>query len=155
MSEQTIQDEPEEETLLELKSSKKAYAVPLTFAVLCLFPIATIPISIIIFGVVWVVLKVNRYTITNERLMLTSGIIARKVEEIELFRIKDVSVSQGIVGRMLNVGDVKVESVDESSPIMKISGIDDPVAVKEQLRKLYRAARKKERVMNTELIYSQ
>lgn len=154
VSENDADLEREEKTLMELKSSWKAYAGSIGIAIFCIFPIATLPITFIILAVVWVALKVNRYKITDERLILTSGIISRKVEEIELFRIKDVTVSQGVLGRIFDVGDVKIESVDDSTPIMKIRGIDNPLEVKEKLRKLYRAARKKERVVNTELIYS-
>lgn len=153
-TEKREETEIEEETLLELKTSAKSYASAIGIAVICIFPVITLPITFILLGVIWIALKVNRYKVTNERVILTSGIVSRKVEEVELFRIKDVTVSQGIIDRLMGVGSVKIESVDESTPILKIKGIENPVEVKEQLRKLYRASRKKERVVSTELLYN-
>lgn len=147
-------DMEEEVTIAEFKSCYKAYIFWLILAALLALPVATIPASFVIVLIVWLSVRFNKYKVTTERLITTRGIIFRKMEEVELFRIKDVNVSQSVLGRILNYGTVRIEATDTTTPTLKIKGIDRPIEIKEQLRSLYRKSRKKERVVNTELIYS-
>jgi membrane protein YdbS with pleckstrin-like domain len=75
-----------------------------------------------------------RYRLTTHRFFLTRGIFARRMDEIELVRVDDVSVSQNILQRIFNVGDVTLIASDSTDPRLEIQGIDDPISVKEQIR---------------------
>jgi uncharacterized membrane protein YdbT with pleckstrin-like domain len=99
---------------------------------------------------VWLVLVglsrklVTRYRLTTQRLFVDKGFISRKVDEVELKRVDDVSVQQNIVQRMFNVGDVKVMApTDPSSPTISVVGICNPIEVKEKIRGLTQELRKK------------
>ena len=76
------------------------------------------------------------------------------MDEIELFRIKDVTVHQTFMQRLLGVGTVTVLSSDDSTPQLVLPGVDDPLSFKETLRTEYRAARKREHVGTAEWIPS-
>ncbi len=56
----------------------------------------------------------TKYTLTNHRLIIEKGIIAKKIDDIELYRIKDTKLDQGVVDRMLQIGSVKVNTSDVS-----------------------------------------
>jgi uncharacterized membrane protein YdbT with pleckstrin-like domain len=56
----------------------------------------------------------TRYTLTSERLIVAKGLLSRKIDEIELFRIKDVTLSQSFFQRLVGYGNVKVASSDTS-----------------------------------------
>ncbi|MDG1286699.1 MAG: PH domain-containing protein [Rickettsiales bacterium] len=157
MSEENQPELEEDETVIqEIKPSWKAFLFWIVLGVgaslMTMFML--LPLTLIIFAFIFLHMKVDMYTITTERLIFKHGIIARTLEEIELFRIKDVTVSQGFFERLLNIGTVQVLSVDDTTSKLLIKGIDDPMAIKEKLRKMYRASRKKERIVNTELLYS-
>lgn len=96
----------------------------------------------------------NRYRLTTERLFLRTGFIARHTEEIELFRIKDVSVRQGVLHRLVGAGNVTVLSSDDSTPWVVLRGIPRPNEVKEQIRQGSRAARKREGMRAAEFMQS-
>jgi uncharacterized membrane protein YdbT with pleckstrin-like domain len=83
----------------------------------------------------------------DDRLELDSGIISRKIENVELFRIRDVGLRQGLLGRMLNFGDVYVHSTDSSTPALHVRGIDNPKEFYELLRERVSESRAAHRTM--------
>ena len=103
---------------------------------------------------VWVESTFNRYRLTTERLFLRTGFIARRSEEVELFRIKDVSVRQSLLHRMVGAGVVTILSTDDSTPYVVLHGVPRPEEVKEQVRQASRAARKREGMRAAEFIHS-
>lgn len=84
-----------------------------------------------------------KYRVTTQRLFIERGIISRTVDEIELVRVDDVTVHQGLFGRLFNVGDVTVVSTDASDAQLLMRGIEDPVGVKEKIREYTQKRRKK------------
>ena len=81
------------------------------------------------------------YILTNQRLRILSGRLSKKEEEIELIRIKDIRVKQGLMDRAKGIGDVEVVSADETTPNLVLKDIKDPVGVKETIRNAVRAER--------------
>lgn len=91
-----------------------------------------------------------KYRLTSERLIVTQGVASRRVEEIELYRIKDVTVVQGMVGRMLGFGTVVVHGNDATTPRLSLHSVNNPVGVKEGIRERLRVARRTEGVRAVE-----
>jgi len=111
-------------------------------------------IGIFILVGVWYRTIATKYRLTSQRFIVRRGLIARRVEELELYRIKDVSMQQGMIQRLLNYGSVLILSTDDSSPRILLEGISNPFQIKEQIRTRYRMARKTERIRAAELIES-
>jgi len=105
------------------------------------------------FGI-WIETHSTEYKLTTQRFFLKKGLIAKHLEELELYRVKDVTVNQGIIQRILGFGSVTILSTDDSTPKIVMHGIAKPMEVKELIRKTYRVARKKERVHAAEFIPS-
>ena len=84
----------------------------------------------------------NYYVLTTTRLIIISGILGRKVDEIELFRVVDSSVNQSFVDRCVQLGDINVISTDKTGAIV-MRKIMDPYRVRDALRLAYREARAK------------
>jgi len=76
------------------------------------------------------------------------------VNELELYRVKDVKVDQGGLQRLLGYGTVTVLSADDTTPETDLVGVAKPVTIKEMIRTQYRAARQREGVHPTEFIKS-
>ncbi|HBS45463.1 MAG TPA: hypothetical protein DEA91_15145 [Paenibacillus sp.] len=83
-------------------------------------------------------LNTTTYTITNQRIMVKTGLIGKNVEEIELLRVRDLSVAQSIMDRMLGIGTLTVFSDDASAPQLLFRKIHDAQTVKDVLRKAVR-----------------
>ncbi|MEK4881476.1 MULTISPECIES: PH domain-containing protein [Paenibacillus] len=83
-------------------------------------------------------LNTTSYTITSQRIMVKTGLIGKNVEEIELLRVRDLSVKQSIMDRMLGIGSLTVFSDDASAPQLLFRKIHDAQTVKDVLRKAVR-----------------
>ncbi|MDD4736315.1 MAG: PH domain-containing protein [Kiritimatiellae bacterium] len=94
----------------------------------------------------------RKYRLTSKRLFVELGLLARHIEEIELYRLKDLTVRQGPLQRLFGVGTVIVRSTDHSNPCVALKGIVDPVESKERIRHAASSARKCEGVRTAELI---
>ena len=84
----------------------------------------------------------TRYRITSERITIVKGIISRESDDIQLIRVEDVQFSQGVIHRLLGVGNVRVLSTDKGSPDVIIDGVENPVEFKEMLWNLVRERRR-------------
>ena len=89
--------EDDEKVMMMLRTSHKYYWFSKIFAVIILIGSLGMffPISLGIALYIYLTIRSNEFKVTSERLIIKEGLIARNMEEIELFRIKDVSVKQG------------------------------------------------------------
>ncbi|NLW82435.1 MAG: PH domain-containing protein [Desulfovibrionales bacterium] len=141
----------EEHQVFELKPTAKAFLGEIIFGIL-LIPVFLI--GLILLLNVWYKVVSLKYRLTTQRLFVQKGLIAKHLEELELFRVKDVTVKQGILQRLLGFGTIIVLSTDDSNPQVLLIGINKPVDVKETIRNSFRAARKREGVKMAEFIPS-
>ena len=86
------------------------------------------------------------YIITNERIRIKHGLIGKKEDEIDLVRINDIKVDQGIKDRVQGVGKVIVTTTDTLNPILTLESIKEPHEVKEILRKAIREEKERQNV---------
>jgi len=88
----------------------------------------------------WTKLSVG-YELTNRRFTHESGVISRTTDRIEVIDIDDVTVTQGILDRMLNVGTIHITSSDRTHPDLYLHGIDEV----KNIAKMMDDARQRER----------
>ena len=84
----------------------------------------------------------SSYTLTSTRLIIISGILGRKVDEIELFRIVNSLSTQGPIERLANIGDIQIDSTDKTG-LINMKKIPCPHEVRDTIRVAYMAARNK------------
>ncbi len=68
----------------------------------------------------------HHYRLSNRRLFITTGFFSRRVDQLELIRIKDVYIQQTMVGDWLGIGNVVVISSEQTLPKAYLLGIDEP-----------------------------
>ena len=141
----------EEQPICEMRPAARAYLGTLLWGVV-LLPFFLL--GVLLWLRVWYLVSSTRYRLTTQRLFVQTGLIAKKLEEVELFRVKDVTLSQGILQRLLGVGNVVVLSSDDTTPRLELAGILNPVEVKEQIRNAFRASRQREGLRMGEYIPS-
>jgi len=69
------------------------------------------------------------YRLTNRRLFVSTGLMRRRRDQMELLRVKDVYTRQTLVERWMRLGTVVVVSTEKELPIFYLSGVDDPKEV--------------------------
>ena len=89
----------------------------------------------------------NRYRLTNERLMIEHGLLSRRTEEIDVYRVTDVAVSQSLLGRLAGHGDVRIMTTDRSAPHKWLLSVHDPDQVKDLIRDAARREREYRHVL--------
>lgn len=73
-------------------------------------------------------------TLTNQRIRFEWGVFSRASEEIELFRVRDTTLSQTLLDRWRGIGSITVMSSDRSAKSLTLPGIRDPVRIREMIR---------------------
>jgi hypothetical protein len=68
----------------------------------------------------------HHYRLTNRRLFVTTGFFRRRVDQLELIRIKDVYIQQSMIGDWLGIGTVVLISSEQTLPKAYLLGIDEP-----------------------------
>ena len=64
------------------------------------------------------------YELTTQRFIHQAGILLRTTDRIEVIDIDDVSFTQGIIQRMLGVGQIRISGSDRTHPELVLHGID-------------------------------
>ncbi len=101
----------------------------------------------IIFGLPWTFTK---YAATDDKLIVRTGFLNIKEEEIRLYRIMDFTLKRTLFQRMWGTGTIHVESADRSTPQLDIENIKNPDAVKNMLSDMVEEERVKKRVAGRE-----
>ncbi len=80
-------------------------------------------------------LKSTSYEVTQDRIEWSRGILNRKVDNIDMFRVVDLSLRRTFVDCLLGIGSVIVTAKDESDPVFVFEKIH-------HCRQLYNAIKK-------------
>ena len=87
----------------------------------------------------------TRYTLTNERLIVTKGLLSKSIDEIELFRVKDTKVEQTFLNRLVGIGHVGVSSSDKTG-FAKLNYLANAQSRREDIRRYANEARQQKGV---------
>ena len=74
------------------------------------------------------------YTLTDQRLKFTRGVLSKVTEDLELYRVRDTKFSQGVFERMVGLGNIELLSTDETSPTIHLRYIADAEGVLGELQ---------------------
>lgn len=73
----------------------------------------------------------TEYLITDKRLLVKKGIIARNVKEMNLNSVETVTVDQGIIDRVLQTGTIIISGRGTEGIVFK--DIDEPSSIREKV----------------------
>lgn len=88
----------------------------------------------------------ERYEVSNQRLIVEYGILNKRTEEIELYRVQDLSVERSVFDRMFGVGNIVIHSGDATGGALVLFDIADVENVKDKIREASREERQRHRV---------
>lgn len=106
----------------------------------------------IIFGLPWTFTK---YAATDEKLLIRTGVLNVKEEEVRLYRILDLTLKRTLFQRLWGIGTIHVCSADKSTPEFEILNIKNPEIVKNMLSDMVEEERRKKRVSGREFMSSE
>lgn len=97
-------------------------------------------------------LSFTRYRLSEDRLFLEKGFLNLKVEEVLLYRVRDMELNMKLGQRLFGVGTVCVHSSDQSLPHLDLINVKNPRVVKELIHQSVEAAKDKRRMRLTEIM---
>ena len=92
----------------------------------------------------------TEYSLTEDRLFITSGILNKKYDEVRLYRVRDNSPTRSLWQRITHTGTIHLTTSDMSLGNFDLKNIPDSDKVNELLSNLVDDARKKNRVIARE-----
>lgn len=73
----------------------------------------------------------TRYSLSDDRIFLETGLLNTRQEEVILYRVRDISLRISLWQRIFRVGSVVVQSSDKTMPLLELCNIKQPREVKE------------------------
>lgn len=102
---------------------------------------------------VWIGNLGAAYELCRDRLLIRRGVFMKSIDEIELYRVKDVRLDFSLVNQMAGIGTLCITSSDEttrSAPLL-LRHIARASQRREALRRLVDDARQRRRVREVDL----
>jgi uncharacterized membrane protein YdbT with pleckstrin-like domain len=103
----------------------------------------------------WVESMGAKYQVTDERLIVRRGIFFKSIDEIELYRIKDVRMNFTLLNQLTGIGKICLTTSDETTRTgdFVMRGVPNAHARREEFRRLVDAARRKRGVREIDMVH--
>ncbi|THD37369.1 MAG: PH domain-containing protein [Sphingomonas sp.] len=108
------------------------------------YPLLAVAAALVIVAVKWLGNLATTYEVTEDRLILHKGILNKSIDEIELYRIKDIRIDFSLINQWAGIGTITLLSSDETTGAQPfvIRDIENARERREKLRDLVNAARR-------------
>jgi len=105
----------------------------LTLIIVGLLTLAFIPA---VFAVAMAIARnrTTHYRVTNQRIVIESGLFSRSLEEIDMRSVDDIEFRQSLLERIFGIGEIVVVSTDKVAPRRTLHGIHNPRNTRELIR---------------------
>ncbi|MFC1642129.1 PH domain-containing protein [Myxococcota bacterium] len=95
--------------------------------------IVTVGLGLVYF---WLKRLDRHYRITTQRVVIEHGILSKRLEQIDIYRITDYVVERPFGQRLMGTGNLLLKSMDLTTPEIKLDGLKtDVVVLYEKLRR--------------------
>jgi membrane protein YdbS with pleckstrin-like domain len=79
--------------------------------------------------------RARHYRITTRRVVIEVGLLGKRLEQVDLYRVSDYTVVRPLGQRLVGTGNLVLRTLDRTSPVVPIEGIKtDVVALYERVR---------------------
>ena len=111
-------------------------------------------VGLIVVLVKWFQNLATTYELTDDRLILHRGIFNKSLDEIELYRVKDVRVEFSLIAQWAGIGTIVLISSDETTGDQPLAmrDIEGAQTRREKLRELVNAARRLRGVREIDMV---
>ncbi|MEA3010390.1 MAG: hypothetical protein QOJ91_2082 [Sphingomonadales bacterium] len=115
-------------------------------------------LALVALGIVlwkWFESLAARYDVCRDRLIVRQGVFMKSLDEIELYRVKDVRLDFSLINQMVGIGTISVTSSDETTrgaPLV-LRHVERAAQRREELRGLVETARQKRRVREVDMTH--
>jgi uncharacterized membrane protein YdbT with pleckstrin-like domain len=83
----------------------------------------------------WLETRSYVYRITSERVIITQGVLSKRTDQLELYRVKDTTLLEPFWLRLVSLGNVLLTTSDRITPELQITAVPEAAELREQLRR--------------------
>ena len=107
------------------------------------------PLVVPLFLAAWRFLETRseRYEVTTERIRVRRGVLNRRLEELELYRVRDTTLDAPLMLRAFGLANIEVISADASTPSLVLTAISEAEILRERLRDRVEKLRREKNVV--------
>jgi uncharacterized membrane protein YdbT with pleckstrin-like domain len=95
-------------------------------------------------------IRTQVFEVTSQRLRWTRGIMTKRTDEMELYRVLDVSLVEPFLLRMVGAGNIEITSADTTTPRLVLPAVKGARELREKLRTAVEQRRDQKGVRMTE-----
>ncbi|HYG29833.1 MAG TPA: PH domain-containing protein [Allosphingosinicella sp.] len=120
-----------------------------------LYPLALTAIALAILVAIWFRNLAASYEICPDRLIVRRGIFIKSIDEVELYRVKDVRLDFSLINQLAGIGTIGITSSDETTrgAALRLDHVERAQSRREQLRGLVEEARQRRRVREIDMMH--
>ena len=100
----------------------------------------------------WLLVRSSRFTLTDQRIIVSNGVFNKVTNETELYRVRDTSIEEPFFYRLFGVGNIVVFSTDDAEGKLHFNAFDRPHWIKDQIRNYAEICRRNRRWGNDNVI---
>lgn len=89
--------------------------------------------SLLYAGWQWLELRCISYRIDADRIVWSAGIVSKTTGSLEIFRIQNITLHQGVFERIFAAGSLVLQTQDPTNPLVRMIGVADPEEFREAL----------------------
>ena len=118
------------------------------------YPLAASVLAVGIVLVEWVRNLSATFEVCQDRLLIRRGIFIKSIDEVELYRVKDVRLDFTLINQLAGIGTIGISSSDETTRAssLRLPHVEKAKQRREQLRTLVDTARQRRRVREVDMI---
>lgn len=74
------------------------------------------------------------YRVTTERVVIRQGVLTKRTEEVELYRVKDATLVEPFWLRLVSLGHIDLTTSDRTTPEVRLRAVPNAAELRERLR---------------------
>jgi uncharacterized membrane protein YdbT with pleckstrin-like domain len=95
-------------------------------------------------------IRTQVFEVTTQRVRWRRGIATKRTDEMELYRVMDVSLVEPLLLRMVGAGNIEITSADQTTPRLTLPAVKGAAELREKLRSAIEECRTRRGVQVTE-----
>ena len=105
-----------------------------TFYMYCSLLIVVYGLGVLLALLKYLDTRLNKITITDQRIIERRGILSFTTNQLELYRVKDVRLEQPLILRLFQLSKIILITSDSSNPIYVLNGMENGPELIEKIR---------------------
>jgi uncharacterized membrane protein YdbT with pleckstrin-like domain len=79
-------------------------------------------------------LRSHHYRVTNQRIVIESGVLSKRIDEVDMRTVEDIEFRQRFLQRLLGIGEIAIVGSDKDLGRFRLLGVENPREVRELIR---------------------